>query len=133
MIPNEEEWYYLTVKKLSVLLIGVISKIQNTNKEKVFENKDFCKVVMASENTKVLEFNHYDKYDKEPDEESDIDLQSLTKNIECKNYLEKSSTTKVGEHNPSGFPMPTISWFKKRQTSMMYPDIKIVWRSFVNL
>ena len=107
MIPSKEEWYYLAVKKLSVLLIGVISKIQNTTKEKVVENKDFCKVVMASENTKVLEFNYYDKYDKEPDEESDVDLQCLTKNIGYKNYLEKSSTTKVGEHIPSGFAMPT--------------------------
>ena len=53
MIPNEEEWYYLAVKKLSVILIGVISKIQNTNKKKVFENKDFFKVVMASESIRI--------------------------------------------------------------------------------
>ena len=53
MIPNEEEWYFLAVKKLSVILIGVTSKIQNTNKEKVFENKDFFKVVMASESIRI--------------------------------------------------------------------------------
>ena len=27
--------------------------------EKVFENKDFCDVVMSSKNTKILEFNQY--------------------------------------------------------------------------
>ena len=53
MIPNEEEWYFLAVKKLSVILIGVTSKIQNLNKEKVFENKDFFKVVMASESIRI--------------------------------------------------------------------------------
>ena len=53
MIPSKEEWYYLAVKNLSVILIGVISKIQNTNKEKVFENKDFFKVVMASESIRI--------------------------------------------------------------------------------
>ena len=30
--------------------------------KKVFENKDFSNVVVPSEDTKILEFNHYQKY-----------------------------------------------------------------------
>ena len=30
------------------------------------ENKDFCDVIMPSEGTKILEFNHYRKSDKTP-------------------------------------------------------------------
>ena len=31
--------------------------------ERVCENKDFCNLVMPSENTKTLKFNQYQKYD----------------------------------------------------------------------
>ena len=37
---------------------------------------------MLSEDTKALEFNQYHKSDKEPDEESDADLECLTKNTD---------------------------------------------------
>ena len=36
------------------------------SKKKVCENKDFCNVVMPSEDSKILEFNQYQKSDKEP-------------------------------------------------------------------
>ena len=50
---------------------------------------------MSSEDTKILEFNQCQKYDKAP-------------------FIiyEKSSTAKVSEHTPSGFSMSTISTFK---------------------
>ena len=32
--------------------------------KKVCENKDFCNVNMPSRDTKILEFNHYRKFDK---------------------------------------------------------------------
>ena len=32
--------------------------------KKVCENKDFCSVIMPSEDTKILEFNQYQKSDK---------------------------------------------------------------------
>ena len=70
-------------KKLSVLLRGITSKhhgdfyclnylhyFETKNKReshiKVCENKDFCNVVISSEETKVLEFNQYKKSDKAP-------------------------------------------------------------------
>ena len=66
---------------------------------------------MPSEDTKVLEFNQYQKSDKT----SSIYYlsQLLNEKIDgCKNNLEKSSSTKVDENNPSGFSMCTISSFK---------------------
>ena len=34
--------------------------------KRVYENKDFCNVIMPSEDTKILEFNQYQKSDKAP-------------------------------------------------------------------
>ena len=34
--------------------------------KKLCENKDFCNIVMPSEDTKILEFNQYQKSDKAP-------------------------------------------------------------------
>ena len=38
----------------------------NVNLIKICENKDFCNVVMPSEDNKILEFNQYQKSDKAP-------------------------------------------------------------------
>ena len=81
MIPNGEGWHYLAVKKLSALLRGTTSEHHNNfyclncihyfateNKreshKKLCENKDFCNVAMPSADTKILEFNQYQKSDK---------------------------------------------------------------------
>ena len=66
MIPNEEDWHNLPVKRLSALLREISSKhdgdfcclncfhsLQTENKckshEKLCKNKDFCGIVMPSE------------------------------------------------------------------------------------
>ena len=55
---------------------------------------------MSSEDIQILEFNH-------------ADLEYLIKKVDgCKNKPENSSTTNLGEHNPSGFSMSTIRFFK---------------------
>ena len=58
---------------------------------------------MPSEDTKILEFNQFQKSDKA----TFIIFADLEYSIEkidrCKNNTENSSTTKVGEHIPSGF------------------------------
>ena len=78
----------------------------------VCENKYFCNVIVPSEETKILEFNQYQKSDKVPF----ILYANLEYIIErtdrCKNIFENSSTTKVSEHIPSGFSMFTISSFR---------------------
>ena len=69
---------------------------------------DFCGVVMPSQETKILEFNQYRKFNKTP---SIIyaDYESLiTRLNECKNILQRSSTRKVREHIPSGYSISTI-------------------------
>ena len=67
---------------------------------------------MPSEDTNMLEFNQYHK----SDNASFIiyaDLECLIEKIDAyKNNHENSSTTKVGEHTPSGFSISKISSFK---------------------
>ena len=76
---------------------------QLESNKKVFENKDFCNVIMPSEDTKLLKFNHHQKSDKA----SFIiyaDLECIIqKTDQCKNNSENSSSKKVSEHVPSGF------------------------------
>ena len=58
--------------------------------------------------SKILEINQYQNFDKAPFV-IHTDLECLMENVdECKNNPENSSTTKVSQHMPSGFPMSTI-------------------------
>ena len=67
---------------------------------------------MLSENTKILEFNQYQKSNKEPFTIY-ADLECLIEKIDrCENDPENSFTTKVGEHVPSGFSISTSLSFK---------------------
>ena len=83
MIPNEEGWSCITVKKLPGLLRGILSNHhgdfyclsclhsfatgkKRESHKKVCENKIFCSVITLSEDTKILEFNQYIKFDKAP-------------------------------------------------------------------
>ena len=83
MIPNGEKWHYLAVKKLLGLLTEITSKNHGnfyclnclysfaTEKKlelhkKVCEKKIFSNVLMPSKDTKILEFNQYQKSDKAP-------------------------------------------------------------------
>ena len=85
---------------------GTKNKLES--RKKVCENKDFRKIVMPSEDTKILEFNQYRKSDKAPFIIFS-DLESLIVSIDgCKSNHEKSSTTKGSEHIPSGFSISTI-------------------------
>ena len=80
--------------------------------QRVYENKDFCNFIMPSEDTKILEFNQYQKSDKAPFIIY-ADLECTREKVDgCKNNPENSSTSKVSEHIPSGFSMSTISSFR---------------------
>ena len=64
---------------------------------------------MPSEDTKIIEFNQYQKSAKAPFV-IHADLECIIEKIDgCKNNPEKLSTTKGSKHIPSGFSMPTIS------------------------
>ena len=87
------------------------SRIKNKfeTHKKVRGNKNFCTVIIPSKDTKVFEFNQYQK----SDQVSFIvypDVEFIIEKIDgCKNNPENSSKTKVIEHIPSGFLMSTIS------------------------
>ena len=67
---------------------------------------------MPSLDTKILEFNQCKKSDKAPFIIY-ADLECLVGKIDgCKTNPENWSTTKVGEHIPSGFPISAILLFK---------------------
>ena len=67
---------------------------------------------MSSEDTKLLEFNQYQKCDKAPFIIYAHPECSIEKIDGFKNTPENSSTTKVGKHIPSGFSMCTIPSLK---------------------
>ena len=65
---------------------------------------------MPSEDTKILEFNQYQKSEKAP---FITYLECIIEKINgCKNNPEKSYTAKVSQHIPSCFLMSTISSFR---------------------
>ena len=114
-------------KKLSTFLRGMTSKNhgdfycpnclhsfaenKRESHKKICENI-FCNVVIPSEDTKILEFNQYQKSDKAPFVIY-ADLECLIEKADgYKNNPENSSTSKLIEHIPSGFSMSTISSFK---------------------
>ena len=67
---------------------------------------------MPSEDTKMLEFNQYQKSDKARFIIY-ADLEFIIENIDgCKINHENSSTTKVSKHIPLGFSMSVISSFR---------------------
>ena len=89
-------------------------KIPESHK-KGCENKDFCNVIMPSEDTKILEFNQNHKSDKAPFIIY-ADFECLIKKIdECKNNADNSITIKVGKQIPSDFSMFTLSPFKNME------------------
>ena len=75
----------------------------------VSENKDFCNVIIPSEEIKILEFNQYQKSDKAPFIFY-ADLECFIEKIDgCKKNPKYSPIKKLGEHIPSAFSMSTIS------------------------
>ena len=88
------------------------TKTKLNSHKKLCAYKDFCSIVMPSEDTKVFGFNLYQKSDKAPFIIY-AELECLKEKIDsCKNNPENSSTAKVEEHIPSGFSMYTITSFK---------------------
>ena len=107
------------MEKLPPLLRELTSKRNGDNyclnylhsfrtRNKLESRKKVRKIVIPSEDAKILEFNQSRKCDK-----ARLiifsDLESLIVSIDgCKNNREKSYTTKVSEHIPSGFSISTI-------------------------
>ena len=90
------------------------NKLESHNK--VRDNKDFCNILIPSEETKILDFNQYQKFDKAPFVIYE-DAKCLTEKIDgCKNNPENAPTTKVDEHIHSDFSVSTtISSFNTKE------------------
>ena len=53
-------------RNITVIPDSFRTKSKLESHEKVCESKDFCNVIMPSEETKILEINQYQKSDKAP-------------------------------------------------------------------
>ena len=88
---------------------------------------------MSFENTKILESNQYQKFDKAPFIIY-ADLEFIIEKIDgCKHNPENSCTAKVSEDIASSFSMSTISSFGNIENKHdVYRAITNVWKTFVN-
>ena len=115
----------MVIVVVSIVSISLDQKKVESHK-KLCENKDFCNIVMSSDNTKILEFNQYKKTDKAPFIIY-ADPECLIEKIDgCKNNPEKSYTTKAHEHTPSGFQCLQYHHLKAQKTSIIYTELNIV-------
>ena len=80
---------------------------------------------MSYEDTKISEFNQYQKSDKAPFI-TDTYRECILEKIDgYKNNPENSSTTKVSTPISSGFQMSTISSFRNKENKHDYREVKI--------
>ena len=134
MITGGEKWHYLAVKSLSALLRGITSKHNEdfclncfhayTTKNKlkkyknVCENHDYCLVEMPKEDNKILKCNHGEKSIMQPFVIY-FDFESLLEKIDTyPKDLEKSSTTKINKHIPSGYSLFTCCLFDLKENRL---------------
>ena len=144
MITDGEKWHYLAVKSLPVLFRGITgnnhgefyclycfraytteNKLESN--KKVCENHDYCFVEKPNEDTKILKYNHGEKSIKAPFIIY-ADLESLLEKMSsCYDGPEKSSTTKINKHTPSGYSLFTHCSFDiKKKISLIIIEAKIV-------
>ena len=126
-VKVERRWHYLVVKKLSALFGAITSKHYGNffclnclhpfrakleSHKRVWENEDFCIVIIPSEDSKILEFKQCQKPGKAPFI-IHAGLECIIEKINgCKINRENSSAEKVTEHAPSRFSMSTIFFFR---------------------
>ena len=137
MIIDSEKWQYLAVKSRSPLLKEVTSKKigdfyslncfrSYTTKRRlkmlknVCENQDYCYVEMPEEDNEIPKYNHVEKSMRAPFVFCG-DLESLLEKISsCHNDPEKSLTTKVNKHPPSGYSLFTCCSFDTAKIKVDY-------------
>ena len=137
MITDGKKWHYLAVKKLSALLIGITSKHNEDlyclncfysfttedalkKHENVCKNHDYCYVEMPGKDIGILKHNPGERYMKVPFIIY-ADLQCLLENISsCHNGPNKSSTTKINKHTPSGHSLFRHCLFDNTKNMLSY-------------
>ena len=147
MITDGEKWPYLAVKRLSALFRGItgnnngdfyclncFQSYTTENKlkkhKKVCENRDYCYVVMPEEYNKTLKYNKGEKSIRLPFIII-ADLECLLEKMNtCHNNPEKSSTTKVNKHTPSGYSLFTHCSFDTTKNKLDYYRDKNFMKNF---
>ena len=137
MITDGEKWHYLTVKNLSGLLRGITSNrggdfyclncfcaYSTKNKfeahKKMCENHDYCHVEMPTKGNNIIKYNHGEKSMKLPFVIY-ADLECLLEKMStCQNNPNKSSTTKINKHTPSGYSLFTHCSFDESKNKLNY-------------
>ena len=137
MISNGENLYYLTVKNLSGLLREITSNhegdiyclncfhsYRTKNKleaqKKICENHDYCHVEMPTKDKNTIKYNQGEKSIKLPFVVY-ADLECLLEKMStCYNNTEKSSTTKINKHKPSGYSIFTHCSSDKSKNKLNY-------------
>ena len=137
MITDGEKWHYLAVKNLSGLLRGITSNhavdfyclncfyaYSTKNKfeahKKICENYDYCHVEMPTKDNNIIKYNHGEKSMKLPFViYTDLEF-LLEKMSTCQNNPNKSSTTKINKHTPSGYSLFTHCPFDESKNKLNY-------------
>ena len=137
MITDGEKWHYLVVKNLSELLRGITSNhnadfyclnyfcsYSTKNKlekhKKICENHDYCHVETATKDNNIIKYNHGEKSIKIPFTIY-ADLECLLEKMSpCQNDPNKSSTTKINKHTPSGYSIFTNCSFDESKNNISY-------------
>ena len=113
------------------MVIFVVSIVFTPLEEKtnLSDIKKYVKINIFD--TKILDFSQNQKSD-EASFIIYVDLKCFIEKIDgCKNDPANSPTTKVRGHIPLGFSMSTISSFKNIENK--HTEVKVVWKSFLNL
>ena len=137
MIMDDEKWHYLAGKELSALIRGITSKhnggyyyincphlFRTENKLKAYENvcknHDYCYIEICKNGKNTLKYNHGEIFIKGSSVIYDDTELLLEKIDKCKNYPEKSSTTKVDKCTTCDFSLFTQSSFDNNRSKHGY-------------
>ena len=147
MITHGEKWHYLAVKRLSALFRGITgnnngdfyclncfqsctTKTKLKKHKKVCKNHDYCYVQMPEEYNKTLKYHEGEKSMKSPFiVYADLEC-LLEKTNTCHNNPEKSSTTKINKHTPSGYSLFTHCSFDTTKNKLDYYRGKNCMKNF---
>ena len=135
MITDGEKWHYLVVTNLSRLLRGITSNhhdgfyclncfhsYRTKNKleahKKICENHDYCHVEAPIKSNNTIKYNHGEKSIKMLFTIY-TDLECLLEKMNtCQNDPNKSSTTKINKHTPSGYSIFTHCSFDESKNKI---------------
>ena len=146
-ISDGQKWHYLVVKNLSGFLRGITSNhkedfcclncfhsYRTENKleshKKICANHDYSHVEILTKDNNIIKYNHGEKSMKVPFIIY-ADLECLLEKMStCINNPNKSSTTKINKHTPSGYSIFTSCSFDESKNKLNYNRGKYCMKKF---